>query len=439
MKHKKLASIVAVSCFALAASVISFSGEAVPAKEVTFTKQVAPILFKSCAECHRPGEAAPFSVLTYKDTRPWARSIREKVVTRQMPPWHADPHFGEFKNDRRLTQQEIETIVAWVDAGSPEGAARDLPPPPRFNLGWNIGKPDVIFQALDEYAVAADGPDEYVNFYIPTNFTEDKYIERAEARPGNRKIVHHIVVEVIPASRMNNAGQSRGPQKKTLGRTGAEVPVHDDTCSMSDQSFEEADWIAQYAPGLNPDVYEPGTAKRVAAGSTLRLQVHYSKTAGTPEVDRSMVGLVFAKEPPSQVIRKGAVGNESFKILPNTERHRVAACWTTKRDIRVYSFLPHMHLRGAAMEYKVIYPDGKSEVLLNVPNYSFSWQTSYLLKTPKVLPKGTRMIVTAHYDNSAKNKFNPDPTRAVRNGEPTYDEMMLGIFDFVPIPGSDNK
>jgi hypothetical protein len=286
---------------------------------------------------------------------------------------------------------------------------------------------------LEEYTVAANGPDEYVNFYIPTNFTEDKYVQMAEARPGNRRIVHHIVVGVVPPNRQGAAdrtGDGGRPGPSSLNRTRADAPVHDDTCSTTIQSFEEEQWLAQFAPGLNPDVFEPGIAKKVPAGSTLQLQVHYSKIAGSEQRDRSMVGLVFAKEPPKRLIRKGAVGNETFKIPPGAERHKVAACWTTKRDIQIYSYLPHMHLRGAAMEYKVFYPDGKTEVLLNVPNYNFAWQTSYVLKTPKLIPRGARIMVTAYYDNSTKNKFNPDPAQAVRNGQPTYDEMMLGLFDF---------
>ena len=425
-----------LSCIAVTAFWALSNGQASGRKSaptVTFNKNVAPIFFKSCAECHRPGEAAPFSVLTYKDARPWAKSIREKVVSREMPPWHADPHFSEFKNERRLTHSEIDTILAWVDSGAQEGNAKDLPPLPKFTEGWIIGKPDVVFQMLEEYTLAATGPDEYVNFYIPTNFTEDKYVQMAEARPGNRRIVHHIVVGVVPPNRQgaaNRTGDGGRPRASSLNRTKPDAPVHDDTCSTTIQSFEEEQWLAQFAPGLNPDVFEPGIAKKVPAGSMLQLQVHYSKTAGSEQRDRSMVGLVFAKEPPKRLIRKGAVGNETFKIPPGAERHRVAACWTTKSDIQIYSYLSHMHLRGAAMEYKVFYPDGKSEVLLNVPNYSFAWQTSYMLKTPKLIPRGARIMVTAYYDNSTKNKYNPDPAQAVRNGQPTYDEMMLGLFDF---------
>jgi len=433
MKRRATIAAFTLSCFTVMAFWALPAGQASGLKSanaMTFSKNVAPIFFKNCAECHRPGEAAPFSVLTYKDARPWAKSIREKVVSREMPPWHADPHFSEFKNDRRLTQSEIDTIVAWVDGGAQEGAAKDLPPPPKFSEGWNIGKPDAVFQMVDEYSLAANGPDEYVNFYIPTNFTEDKYVQMAEARPGNRRIVHHILVAVVPPNKQGAASGKSGVS--SLNRTKPDAPVHDDTCSTPAQSFEEEQWLAQFAPGLNPDIFEPGIAKKIPAGATLRMQVHYSKTSGSAQQDRSLVGLVFAKEPPKLLIRKGVVGNATFKIPPGAERHRVAACWTTNRDIQIYSYLPHMHLRGAAMEYKASYPDGKTEVLMSVPKYSFSWQTSYVLKTPKLIPKGTRIMVTAYYDNSARNKFNPDPAQAVRHGEPTYDEMMFGLFDFIP-------
>ncbi len=429
MKRRAMIIAFTLSCFAVVAFLALPAGQA-GGTAVTFNKNVAPIFFKNCAECHRPGEAAPFSVLTYKDARPWAKSIREKVVSREMPPWHADSHFSEFKNDRRLTQSEIDAIVAWVDGGAPEGNAKDLPAAPNFNEGWSIGKPDAVFQMLEEYTVAANGPDEYVNFYIPTNFTEDKYVQMAEARPGNRRIVHHIVVGVIPSS--SRGAENRKSGVNFLERTNPDAPVHDDTCSTSARSFREEQWLAQFAPGLNPDVFNPGIARKIPAGATIRLQVHYSKTAGSEQKDRSVVGLVFAKEPPKQLIKKGVIGNVTFKIPPGAERHRVAACWTAKRDIQIHSFLPHMHLRGAAMEYKAFYPDGKTEVLLSVPTYSFSWQTSYILKTPKLIPTGTRIMVTAYYDNSARNKFNPDPAQAVRHGDPTYDEMMFGLFDFIP-------
>lgn len=448
--------VLTICLMALAAAVLvslpatQATGKKPTAKTVTFTKDVAPIFNAKCAECHRPGEAAPFSSLTYKDTRPWAKSIKEKVVNREMPPWHADPHFGQFANDRRLTDAEIKTIVAWVDGGAIEGNAKDLPPAPKFTEGWSIPKPDVVLVMDEDYTLAASGPDEYQYFEIPTNFTEDKYIQMAEARPGNRQIVHHIIAMIVPPGAASLTKVKKEAKDKAIEmslmntpwyrdglliRSKPTTPVYDNGADIPQnlRGFNEVDdFLAAYAPGRNPDAWEPGTAKKVPAGATIRLQVHYSKVAGSVQKDRSMVGLIFAKEKPQKVLATKSVANMFFKIPPGAARHKVTAEWTLWRDTMVYNFSPHMHYRGAAMEYKVAYPDGKIETLLNVPNYSFAWQTTYVLKTPKLLPKGSKILVTGYFDNSAKNKFNPDPSKEVRYGEPTYDEMMIGFLDFAP-------
>ena len=219
------------------------------ARRVTFNKEVAPIFFKHCAECHRPGESAPMSLLTYKEARPWAKSIREKVISREMPPWHADPHVGQFANDRRLSQAEVEAVVAWVEGGAKEGEAKDLPPAPQFAAGWSIGRPDVVLEMPEEFTLEASGPDEYQYFEIPTNFTEDKYVQMAEARPGNRKIVHHIIAFVQPPKKEGDRPKlSKEELQKQrekadresiryregfLVRTKADAPVHDDGCQLS--------------------------------------------------------------------------------------------------------------------------------------------------------------------------------------------------------------
>jgi mono/diheme cytochrome c family protein len=418
------------------------------AKSATFNKDVAPIFFKKCAECHRPGETAPMSLLNFKDARPWAKSIREKVSNREMPPWHADPYIGEFANDRRLTQAEIDTISAWVDGGANEGDPKHLPPAPQFADGWGIGKPDLVLEMPEDYELAANGPDEYQYFDIPTTFPEDRYVQMAEARPGNRKVVHHIIAFVQPPGSPTLAQVKRENKDKAIEmslhnspfyrdglliRTKADTPVYDSGADVPEKlrGFNDVDnFLTAYAPGHNPDMWEPGIAKKVPKGSFIRLQVHYSKVAGAPQKDRSLIGLVFAKEPPKRLLQTRAASNVFFKIPAGADNHQVTAVWPLSRDIRLYTLLPHMHLRGKAMEYKAVYPDGKSEVLLKVPNYSFAWQTGYQLKTPKLLPKGSRLEVTGWFDNSAKNKFNPDPSKEVRHGEPTYDEMMMGFFDY---------
>jgi hypothetical protein len=419
------------------------------AKNVTFNKDIAPIFFKSCAECHRPGESAPFSVLSYKDVRPWAKSIREKVANREMPPWHADPHTGEWANDRRLKQQELDAITAWIDSGAKEGDARDLPATPQFAEGWTIGKPDVVIEMPEEFTLAGSGPDEYQYFDAPTNFTEDKYVQMAEARPGNRRVVHHVIAFVVRPGSPNMTKIPKEQRDKMLEmslknspfyrdgyliRLKPDQPVYNDANEFPPNVRGDAnigDFLTGYAPGSIPSVWNPGVAKKIPAGATIRFQIHYSKVAGSEQKDRSKIGLIFSKQPPEKMIKSRAASNIYFQIPPGAERHKVTAFWKPSVDITIHSLSPHMHYRGSAMEYKVAYPDGRSETLLNVPKYSFNWQMTYNPKRLLHIPAGSKIEVTAYFDNSAKNKLNPDPTKPVRHGEPTYDEMMMGFMEYV--------
>ncbi len=458
MKRMRLITIafVILTAFALMARSASRASETrAPAKNVSFTKDVAPIFFQKCAECHRPGESAPFSTLSYKDVRPWAKSIREKVVNRQMPPWHADPHIGQFKNDRRLTQSEIDTITAWVDGGAKEGDARDLPPAPQYADGWTIGKPDLILPMTEDFTLGASGPDEYQYFEIDPGFAEDKYVQMIEARPGNRRVVHHINVFVVPAAGKPRQQLSREESERLRASQGKDsiferegavmrlkldVPVYDDGCTLPsggggdrpDGSGQRnfATWLGGYVPGTSAMIWEPGLVKKIPAGSKVILNIHYSKTTGKVEKDRSMIGLVFARKPPREEVLTRLLVNHYFKIPPGAENHRVTACWTVSENIHLVGVAPHMHYRGKAMEIKAHYPDGRSEMLLNVPGYDFSWQTMYYFKDPITIPKGTRFLLTARFDNSGRNKFNPDPTQAVRWGDPTYDEMMVSFMEY---------
>lgn len=450
--------ILFVCLAGLAPAPIPSSEARVRGKAVTFSKDVAPIFFKRCAECHRPGEAAPFSALSYKDVRPWAKSIREKVANRTMPPWHADPHVGSFKNDRSLTQAEIDAVTAWVEAGAPEGNPKEMPAPPKFVEGWTIGKPDVVLTMREEYELAATGPDEYQYFAIPTGFAEDRYVQLAEARPGNRRVVHHILAFVVPPGGRDFTKLSREEMRKVfdddgpnsifynegyLRRVKMTAPINDDGCNGKFGEDDAGDVIAGYAPGMPPEVFEAGVAKKIPAGSALVLQIHYSKVAGAAQVDRSSVGFIFTKEPPQKRMIKRGIENVFFKIPAGAARHQATACWRPMEDIKLYSMMPHMHYRGAAMEYRAIYPDGKSEALLHVPTYDFGWQTNYHLTQPKIIPRGTKIQVTATFDNSSKNRFNPDPAKDVRWGDPTYDEMLIGYLDYIPerktVPGLDAR
>lgn len=414
-------------------------------QQPTFTKHVVPILQKRCQGCHRPGDIAPMSLLSYQETRPWAESIRENVLKGAMPPWHADPQHGVFSNDRRLTREEIDTLVRWVEGGAPEGDQRDLPPPVKFEQGWTIGRPDVVLSMTEEHTVDPKGQDQYLYFAIPTNFTEDRYVQAIEFRPGNRRVVHHALVFLKPkSSPVRSRSQGDADRfNKMVGfplfrvegdvlRLDSAAPVHDDACGLpdggsaipGDVSEGPSPLIYSFTPGARGDVWPEGTGIKIPANAELMLQIHYAK-ADTVERDLSSVGLIFTKEPPKQVVHQQWVQNFYFKIPAQAESHEVRGCHTLKKDIEVRAILPHMHLRGKDMEIKAFYPGGGVETLVRVPAYDFNWQTTYWLEEPKVLPAGTRLEANAHFDNSRRNPFNPDPSADVRYGDPTTDEMLI--------------
>ncbi|HYV05765.1 MAG TPA: thiol-disulfide isomerase [Blastocatellia bacterium] len=381
---------------------VSASGPSTTA--ATFTKDIAPILYNSCVECHRSGEIAPMSLVTYQEVRPWAKSIRQRVVDRSMPPWSADPHVGKFSNDPSLTQKQIDTIVSWVDAGAPKGDDKDLPPAPKFPAGWTIGKPDVVLAMQEEYTVPADGTVPYLYFTIPTGFTEDKWVRALEIKPGNRSVVHHVIAftQEPGATRRGNGG---GEAERGRGQLGG------------------------ITPNKTGIVLSPGTARLIKAGSNIVFQMHYT-TNGEVTKDRTSIGLIFTKEPPTRTLITGNAMNARFVIPAGEGNHEVKSSTTFKEDVHLTSFMPHMHFRGKDFVYTAVYPDGKSEVLLSVPKYDFNWQLTYVPEKPIALPKGTRLDCVAHFDNSTKNKYNPDPTKEVRWGDQTWEEMMIGWFSF---------
>jgi mono/diheme cytochrome c family protein len=452
---------IAISAGLLAAAVFfalpSIQANSKPARTVTFSKDVAPIFNKNCAECHRPGEAAPFSTLSYKDVRPWAKSIKEKVAKREMPPWHADPHVGQWANDRRMTTADIDTIVAWVDSGAKEGDPKDMPPAPKFAEGWTIGPPDKVFHMPEAFTLKPGTPDEIRYFEVDPKLSEDVYVQKAEARPNNREIVHHIIVFVKPPSTRNappmNEEQRRKMQEwmekesifseaNHLTKVKPDAPVYDDGCATPSggggfrrdgggEDFDNSTLLAGYAPGMNQAMWPAGAVKKIPAGSKLIFQLHYS-TFLNPKgelKDRSSVGLVLTKNPEKELKTHG-IANHYFRIPAGVETHRATACWTAKEDLHIVTFMPHLHMRGKAMKFEAFYPDGKSEVLCNVPNYDFNWQIVYYTRKPVAIPKGTKIVVTTVWDNSTKNKFNPDPKKDIRWGDPTYEEMTIGWIDY---------
>ena len=400
---------------ALILSTISVLSAANPAGvKPTFHKDIVPILQKNCQGCHRSGEAVPMPLMSYTDARPWAKAMKLAVLSRKMPPWFADPHVGTFANDRRMSESEIATLAAWVDAGAPEGRAKDAPPPRVFAEGWMIGKPDVVYEMPEEADVPASGTIEYTYFIVPTGFTEDKWVQFAESRPGNRALVHHIIV------------YSREPGSKWLAGYPAGKAFIPNHRGGSGNDFGQ--FITGFAPGSPPEALREGQGKLIKAGSDLVFQMHYTAN-GKAGKDRSRVGLVFSRQEPTQRVITLAAVNSKFVIPPGAPAHVVDGSMTLHQDTELIGLFPHMHLRGKSMEMRAAYPDGQVEKLLWVPAYDFNWQLWYQLPRGKMLPKGTKIEATGTFDNSANNRYNPDPAAEVRQGDQSWEEMMMGFFN----------
>ena len=364
---------------------------------VTYAKDIAPVLQNRCVSCHREGQIAPFTLTEYDDVVAWADMCLEVVDEGRMPPWGANPAHGEFLNDARLTPEESKLLHAWVDAGTPEGNANDLPALRKFVDGWQMPKPDAVYQMPEEFEVPAHGTVPYKYFVWDPGFTEDKWVYGAEARPGNPEVVHHLFLFYIPP------GQEKHRPEDPLFNA-----------------------IAAFAPGMPPIVGPEKYAVRIPAGSKLAFQIHYTPN-GKATTDRSEAAVVFAD--PKHVekeVKVAAAMNFKFLIPPFHPNYPISAEKKFKEDTLLYTLTPHMHYRGKAFRFTAHYPDGKEEILLDVPRYDFNWQIVYLLKQPKLLPAGTVVKLEGHFDNSADNPLNPDPAQFVRWGDQTWDEMMLG-------------
>jgi len=368
---------------------------------VTYAAHVAVILRDRCQACHRPGQVGPFSLLSYDDARRHAAMIREVVADRRMPPWHADPRYGHFRNDRRLSARERATLLAWVDQGTPLGDAAAIPKAKSFPKEWTVGTPDTVFELPEPYVVPAQGVVDYVNLRVPSHFAEDKLVQAAEAIPGDRSVVHHIAVYIDDHSR--------------TGGTGV---------------VDSYAFLCGYVPGDLRSGLPVGTAKRIPAGSDFVFQIHYTPN-GKIRTDRTKLGLTFAKGAVKQEVYTGMILQSNFKIPPGVDNYPVEATYTLPRDIRVLGFMPHMHYRGKSFQYEATFPDGHKQRLLSVPAYDFGWQAWYYPTEPLALPKGTKIDCLALFDNSAGNPANPDPAKSVSWGEQTFEEMMIGFIEYV--------
>jgi len=379
-----------------------FPGVSAAEPGVTFARDVAPIFFEHCVSCHRPGEVAPMSLLSYDGARPWAKSIRRAVAEREMPPWFADPQHGAWANDRRLSEREIETIVAWVEGGAPAGDLSEVPPPPRFTEGWQLGEPDYVID-LPPVEVPATGDDIFPNPIIRLDIPERRWIQAVEVRPGDREVNHHVVLFMSNGRAVDDEGRFN--------------------------------ILAVWAAGTGPTRFPEAMGRWVSPGDVLVGNLHYHPNGVEARTDHSRVGLYFGEGEPEREVAAVLAGTMDFSIPAHAANHELRASYELKRDSTIVSYFPHMHLRGKDMAFFANYPDGRRETLLSVPRYDFDWQLFYYPEQPKLLPAGTEIEIVAHYDNSDGNENNPDPSRAVGFGLQSTDEMMFGVFEFIEEPG----
>lgn len=373
----------------------------VPQGDITYGQHIAGIFKQHCANCHREGQIAPFSLTSYADTQGWAETIAEVIEDGRMPPWHADPEVGSFKNDARLPEADRQLVLNWVRNGAPEG--EPIPPlETELPKAWRIPKPDVVYQMPKEYQVPGKGVVPYKYFVFDPGFTEDKWVRASEARPGNLSVVHHLILFFQP------------PGQERLNSEAALVYA-----------------VAAFAPGMPAWNFPTGVARRIPAGSKLVFQLHYTPN-GSEQVDLSEAGLVFAD--PAEVEKElhiGAAYNFQFRIPAGDPNYEVKAERQFAQDVIISSVLPHMHVRGKSFRFDLRHTDGRVEHLLHVPRYDFNWQNAYQFSEPKRAEAGAVLECVAHFDNSAANLTNPDPKSLVMWGDQTWQEMMVGSFDWI--------
>lgn len=372
------------------------------AAQITYTKDIAPILFKNCVTCHRAGEVAPMSLRNYDETRPWAKAIKEKVSSREMPPWFADPAHGSFSNDASLSAKEIKAVVKWVDAGAPRGNPNEMPVMPTFTQGWQRGEPDAIIE-LPTVNIPAEGSDYFPNLNFKAEVDESQWIQAIEIRPSNMDVAHHVVIF------MNGFGGGMGSDFNVLGT---------------------------WAVGTAANVYPEGMGRKLRNGQTLTTNMHYHPN-GTATTDTTRIGLYYGEGELKHEVRAAIAGSYSLYIPAGAENHEESDAWYVEDDIKIISMFPHMHLRGKDMQFAAYTDDKKEDILLSVPQYDFNWQLFYYPTEPISVKAGSEIEILAHYDNSKNNPSNPDPTRNVGFGLQSTDEMMFGIFEYIIDEGDE--
>ena len=396
----------------------------------TFAKDVAPILYKRCATCHRPGEIGPMALLTYEDAKSYASEIHDQVAAGHMPPWQANAPAGTFRGELKLPDAEKATLLTWASNGAPLGDPKDLPPQPSFPQGWTIGTPDAVLEMKQDFHVPASGAIPYEYFYLPTNFTDVKWVQAIEIRPSNRKVVHHVLAyyRAVPDLRRTPIMQpdhTRTPPPSVRG----EFPPQ----AMAGMQKR---LIASLGPGTNAQIMPQGTSLRLEPGGIIELEIHYNAN-GTAGTDRTKVGLVFSKDPNPREVLGSAFLNAEFVLPAGKADVAVNSGVTFLQDATLFGLLPHTHLRGVRWLYELQLPDGSRKTVLDVPHYSCTWQFYYLFTDPIELPKGAKLQATAWYDNSAANHMNPDPTKDVYWGDQTWDEMQYtGILVSPKVPAT---
>ena len=443
-------------CWTLFAAVLGSAAEV--SEPVTFYKDVLPILQKNCQSCHRPGNIAPMSFLTYDSTRPWAKAMKAAVAMRKMPPWFADPQYGHFTNDPSLKPSDIEVISKWANNGAPQGNAKDAPPPIQWaENGWTT-TPDVILKGLPYTVPAAPKNNviEWMTLITPSGFTKDTWVTSVEIKPSELSVTHHICISFVP-HRPNATYNTMLWVDKQRDDAGVQVPPSERKFVIPTADGKGIQVPSRPLPtggdgaalGIGFTCYVPGRALSdfrplhagvlVPAGYDVSWTIHYTPN-GTELTDRPEVGLTVANKPPQRLLVESAGGTDpaKFAIPPNDSNYGPdPAVITFLEDVDLVWMSPHMHLRGKDMKYTLVMPDGKEQVILNVPHYDFNWQFGYELTEPLKIPKGSKLVVSGHYDNSANNKFNPDPARTVYQGNMTWEEMFTPFFAVIVDENAD--